>query len=418
MVIDSIASGIRTLRAAWNDPEAKGTRNKDKVLTRIIQDAQRRSRQDIATWRKAMAMAENPVDPDRTALYQLYADVALDNHLSGVWEHGRKARTMAQAFRIVDWGTGTEDEDMTALFQEPWFYEYLNHILDSILWGHSLIEPDEVVPNMTVRGIDLVPRQYVMPERRAVKLNPSDRKGIDYTKFPMAIEVGGRTDLGLLMRAAPIMLYKKNAMMAWSEYTEIFGMPILVGRTSSQEQGDIDRMMSALRDLGTAARAVFQNGEEIDMKSDHRTDVYNVYNQLIERCNSELSKLIVGTTGTTDMSKGAKAQAEVHERTGDDVIMSDKRFIAGVVNEKLLPMLAKYGWALQGKRFEYVETRETDDLYKRTLGLAPFFELDAKWVQEQFGVMVTAPKEKTGATPSKMRMSLDKLYAEHTHEGH
>lgn len=415
MVIDRIATGIRTLRAAFRDPEAKGTRNKDKVLTRIIQDAQRRTRQDIASWRKAVMMAENPIDPDRTQLYALFADVMLDNHLTGVWENGRKARVASQTFRVIDATSGTEDEEMTELFQEPWFYDYLNLIMDTIMWGHTLIEPDEIVPNMTVRGIDLIPRQYVVPERKVVKLNPTDRKGIDYTKMPMLLEVGNRTNLGLLMKAAPIMLYKKNAMMAWSEYSEIFGMPILVGRTTSQDQADIDRMMAALRDLGSAARAIFQSGEEIDMKSDHRTDSYNVYNQLIERMNSEMSKLVLGTTGTTDMSKGSRAQAEVHERTGDDVIMADMRFVAGVVNEKLIPMLIKFGWNLTGKRFEYVETRETDDLYKRALGLAPFFELDPKWVQEQFGVMVTAPKEKVGSTPSKMKMKLDELYNDHQH---
>lgn len=405
------------LRAQVNSSTTpKEVRNRNAVITRIIEQAQRRTRQDINAWRKAIAMAQDPVNPDRQQLYALYADVMLDSHLSGIWEHARKARVFAQTFHIVDWESGEVDEDLTLAFTAPWAFELMGHIMDSRMYGHSLIELDRMVPNVNIKDVYLIPRTHVMPDRGLVVVKPGDRKGIEYRDLDMVVEVGGSRDLGLLEKAAPMMIYKKNAMMAWSEYTEIFGMPILIGRTNSQDTEDVDRMMAGLKSLGSAARAVFQDGEEIDMKSDHRTDVYNVYDKMIERMNSELSKLILGSTGTVDMNKGAKAQAEVHERTGDDVILTDKRLVAGVFNETLLPMLERYGWNLKGKQFEYVETQGQDDLWKRTLGLAPFFQIDGQFVRDNFGVEVLEPKEVGGNTPpSALKLKLDELYTQHRH---
>ncbi len=404
------------LRAQVNGSQPKEVRNRNATITRIIEQAQRRIRQDISTARKAIASAEDPANPDRTQFYQLCADVMVDNHISGVWEHGRKARVFAQTFHIVDWATGEVDEDMTQAFTAPWAFELMGHIMDSRMYGHSLIELDRMVPNVTIKDVDLIPRAHVIPERGLVVVKPGDKKGIEYRDLDMVIEVGGPRDLGLLAKACFMMIYKKNAMMAWSEYTEVFGMPILVGRTNSQEAEDVDRMMAGLKSLGSAARAVFQEGESIEMNSDHRTDVYNVYDKMIERMNSELSKLLLGSTGTTDMDKGAKAQAEVHERTGNDVILTDKRLMAGVWNEQVLPMLERFGWKVKGKKFEYVETQGQDDLWKRTLGLAPFFQIDPQFVKDNFGVEVLEPKEVGGNTPpSALKLKLDELYSQHRH---
>ena len=43
-----------------------------------------RSKKDIGTWRHALTSAESVYYPNRTRLYDLYEDVALDGHLSGV----------------------------------------------------------------------------------------------------------------------------------------------------------------------------------------------------------------------------------------------------------------------------------------------------------------------------------------------
>lgn len=416
MVGQTLHDRLRAQVNSTTSTATKEVRNKNAVITRIIEQAQRKTRQDISAWRKAISSAEDPINPDRQQLYALYSDVMLDSHLSGIWEHGRKARVFAQTFHVVDWSTGEVDEDMTQALTAPWAFELMGHIMDSRMYGHSLVELDRMVPNVNVKDVFLIPRTHVIPERGLVVVKPGDKKGIEYRDLDMVVEVGGSRDLGLLVKAAPMMIYKKNAMMAWSEYTEVFGMPILVGRTNSQDNEDVDRMMAGLKSLGSAARAVFQQGEEIDMKSDHRTDVYNVYDKMIDRMNSELSKLILGSTGTVDMNKGAKAQAEVHERTGDDVILTDKRLVAGVWNETVLPMLEQYGWNVKGKKFEYVETQGQDDLWKRTLGLAPFFQIDPQFVKDNFGVEVLEPKEVgSNNTPTALRLKLEDLYNQRNH---
>lgn len=403
------------LRAELGKDQGSANRSNPKALiNRIVQKARGLQRQDIDKWRKAMQRAIHPRDPRRDLLMPLYDDVMLDSHISGLWEHARKGRLFANDFQIVSINGGEIDQAMTDAFNEPWFFELMGHALDSKAYGHTLLEFGEVVKNQGIYGIDLLPRANVIPERGVILEDISSSKGIPYEEEDMVMEIGGQRDLGFLLKAAPMFLYKKGAMMAWSEYCEIFGMPLMVGTTESQDQADVDRMLDNMQMLGSAARAVMQQGENIEFKGDTKTDTYNVYDKHIDRANSELSKLILGSTGTTDMSKGAKAQAEVHERISDDVIQSDKRFIRGWANNDLIPFLLSKGWNLNGKKFEFPETKGQEALWAKTKDSMPYYDIDQDWMRDTFGVQVTERKEK-GTEPGteSLKASIDSLYGNH-----
>lgn len=401
------------LKAASSEP--KGITNKKSLFNQVIQKASSLQRKDIDKWRKAMQRAMNPKDPRRDQLMDLYLDVMLDNHITGIWEHSRKDRLFAQDFQLVN-SEGVVDKELTEAFKGTWFHDLIGHALDSRMYGFSLMEVEQVIPNVSLKGIDLLPRTHVVPERNIILKDLSGTAGFDYTKEPFVLAAGSKQNLGLLLKAAPMFLYKKGAMMAWSEYCEIFGMPLMVGTTNSQDKEDVARLMREMGNLGSAARAVFQEGENIEFKGDTKTDTYNIYDKHIERNNSELSKLILGSTGTTDMSKGAKAQAEVHERVGDDVALSDQRFISGWCNDTLLPFLANHGWSVDGLKFEFPETKGILELWARTKDALPYYEMDIEWLKDQFGLEVTGAKSGAAAQEQQatsLKLKMDELYHNH-----
>jgi hypothetical protein len=63
---------------------------------------------------------------------------------------------------------------------------------------------------------------------------------------------------------------------------------------------------------------------------------------MIQRCNSEISKLILGQTGTLD-EKAYVGSAEVQERVLKNVAYNDEFFIEGVLNYQLVPMMTRLG---------------------------------------------------------------------------
>ena len=54
-------------------------------ITNINVRVPNRSTQDIETWRRAIAAFENPTNPVRTYLYDLYKDMELDGQVEATW---------------------------------------------------------------------------------------------------------------------------------------------------------------------------------------------------------------------------------------------------------------------------------------------------------------------------------------------
>ena len=56
------------------------------VINELVIRSANRNRKDIETWRNALISAESVYFPNRTKLYDLYEDIILDGHLTGVIE--------------------------------------------------------------------------------------------------------------------------------------------------------------------------------------------------------------------------------------------------------------------------------------------------------------------------------------------
>lgn len=409
--IDRVVSRLGYIRPS--NPVYLKKSNKASLIGQIIEQSKVRTRKDIEDWRKAMNRAESSTNPKRDQLIALFKDVVLDSHITGLMEHSRKGSLMSEEFKVVNKTDGKEDAETTQLLRSQWFFHFIEFAIDSKFWGHSVMEFSNIVPN-AAPNIDLIPRDHIVPELGLFLKRTSDNDGIPYRDIDTIIEVGDTDNLGLLNKAAMWFIYKKNAAMAWSEFVEIFGMPIRVGKSASNSTEDVDRMEKYLREMGSAAYAIFQEGETIEVKETTRGDAYQVYNQLIERANTELSKLFLGQTMTTDVgANGSRSQAEVHERVGNNVLEADKRFITSVVNDKLFPLLTKYGWKLDKLKFEYPETKGILELWDRAKEAMPYFELDSKWVEDTFGIKVVASKTPKEKAQSQLRKSIDKLYKDH-----
>ena len=366
------------------------------------------TRNDIRDWRDAWQLAINVDCPNRQRLYDIYRDVAVDLHLSGCIEQ-RKGFVMARSFKLVG-ADGKTDIQATHLLEQTWFKQLAGHVLDSVYWGHSLIELGDVTTDgdgcPTYSGVALIPRKHVIPEYGRIidDLGQTWTTGIDYRQPPYTawlIEAGAPDNLGLLLKAATQTIPKKNMLAFWDTFGEIFGMPMRIARTSSRDPKEHNQLMQMLQKAGATQSMVAGIDTEIEFVETGKTDSYNVYLQRVEVANAELSKLIIGQTMTIE-DGSSLSQSQTHLQVFENLVDSDCDMLRDMVNNQLLPRMVRHGFPVKGLRFEWDEavdyTPEQQVAYETMI--ADRYEVDPAYFAEKYSIPVGERRNATLPAPA------------------
>ncbi len=374
---------------------------KQSVILDLVEQTDALTKKDIGSWHQAWQMAIDKEEPRRGELYDNYTTALIDNHLTGCLEQ-RKGRTLQKDF-IIKGKDGKENVAAGKLFENEWFVQFLNLALDVKYWGHSLVEFGDIInrgaPNMRFANCSLVPRKHVVQEYGVITKEAGGdiRRGVSYREGAIAdwsVEVGDARDLGLLLKVTPQCLSKKNMLGYWDTFGEIFGMPMRVGYTPSQNPADWTKITSMLDKLGAAGYALLPEGTTIEIKETSRGDAYNVYDKRIDRANSEMSKAILVQTMTID-SGSSLSQSETHLEVFNNICKGDATSIRHTINNRLLPLMEKHGFPVAGCSFEWddaasytpAEQRENERL------LLQYFDIDPKYFSDKYKIAIKGVKQ-------------------------
>ena len=365
---------------------------------------------DIATYKSAVTSAESLINPNRKQLLTIYKNIELDAHLTAAVSQ-RKNLTLSKDFEV--YVNDEENEDLEVIINKKWFRDFLDYSLDSVFYGYSLIQFDSIV-NDAFKAVELVPREYVKPEFHIVTSNSSALTGDDYLEYPYnnwCIGVGKPRDLGLYLKAAPLVIWKKNALGAWSEFVEIFGNPIRIGKTNVRDEETRANMEQYLKNMAIASYGVFDTNDLIQLVESNRSDAYNVFDMMIQRCNSEISKLILGQTGTLD-EKAYVGSAEVQERVLKNVAYHDEFFIEGVLNYQLVPMMQRLGLFPEGAKIKVKSEEDLSLIDQSKIDIELIktgkFTFTPEYLDEKYGSEVIPVNDPNSVQEIKNR--LDNLY--------
>lgn len=376
--------------------KATDRRRLKKVVIDLIRDSDRLSEHDIAHWRYACQCAINIDNPNRQLLYDIYNDVDLDLHLSG--GIGQiNGFVKARSFKLTD-EKGEEDAEAAKYFNRTWFKDLLDYILESVYWGHSLIELGNIITGddgrLSFDGVRLMPRKHVIPEyHRIVKTQGDDwRNGIDYhdTRYSAYLIEAGRPDnLGLYKKAAMQTIPKKYALAFWDTFAEMFGIPIRIAKTSSRDPKDKAQLESMMDKMSFKAWGVFDDLTDIELVESSKGDAFNVYDQRVERANSELSKLILQQTMTID-DGSSYSQSNTHFKVFRNLIEAYCDMIRDIANNQLLPRMVMFGFPLKGLEFNWndpVDYTPEQQIAFETMVLNNF-ETDGAYFEDKYGIKV------------------------------
>jgi len=352
----------------------------------IVLTQPRRFGIDIADMTAAIHAFENVDYSRRFKLYDLYSDILMDTHLSSVIDKRVEA---VLALDIEFQRDGKPDERINEQLQSPWFRRCIEDILAARWWGFSLMQFYREGPWI---NYDLIPRKHADPVRRLILRHQTDITGTPWDEYPDLLFVGDKDDMGLLAKAAPWVIYKRNDMADWAQFAEVFGMPI---QEYTYETDDDEARQRAIEDAtGIGSLGVFIHGKDTELnlrEAGNKSGSADLYDKLCERCNSEISKLVLGNTLTTEASKtGTQALGTVHKKVEDKKLKSDCRFLLNVLNYDMTDIFQRVGIDTAGGKFCFPEQKETDTNTEMTVlsTLKRDFNLpiDDDFLYEKFGI--------------------------------
>jgi phage gp29-like protein len=239
---------------------------------------------------------------------------------------------------------------------------------------------------------DLIPRKHADPIRRLILRHQTDIAGTSWEEYPDLLFVGDKDDMGLLAKAAPWVIYKRNDVADWAQFAEVFGMPI---QEYTYETDDDEARQRAIEDAtGIGSLGVFIHGKDTELnlrEAGNKSGSADLYDKLCERCNSEISKLILGNTLTTEASRtGTQALGTVHKKVEDKLVKADCRYVLDVLNYDMTDIFLSMGVDTTGGTFCFPEQKETDlnteinvlSRLKKDFGLP----ISDDYLYEKFGV--------------------------------
>ena len=349
---------------------------------------------DIADYMSAIRSFENVDYSRRYKLYDLYSDILMDTHLTSVIEK-RKNAVLSSVIEFRR--NGKPDKGVNEQIRSPWFRKLISDILDAKMWGFSLMQ---FYRDGQWLNYDLIPRKHVDPVRRLILRHQTDIPGTSWDEYPDLLFVGSADEFGLLAKAAIWVIYKRNDVADWAQFAEVFGAPI---REYTYPTDDDEARQRALDDAeNTGSMSVFVHAQETVMElreAANKTGSADLYDKLCERCNSEISKLFLGNTLTTESSEnGTQALGTVHKKVEDKVTETDRQDILDVLNYNMTDIFMAMGINTDGGEFCYPEKKDIEPSQKITIltQLKTNFNLPVgdDYLYEEFGIEKPADYDK------------------------
>ncbi|MFH1021040.1 MAG: DUF935 family protein, partial [Pseudomonadota bacterium] len=264
-------------------------------------------------------------------LMELYEEMEeKDAHLAAILQT-RKLAVLGRPLEIAPASDDAKDQEIAQFVDEqiqaiPDLQGDLMDLLDALGKGYAASEIHwEYQNNRTVvAGLEWIPAKCVSFVNSPTPLIITEANGAGIApplwKILFHRNRGRSGDVcrgGVLRSCTLPYLLKSYNWKFWAVYNEVHGMPLRVGKynqTASSE--DRKAIKEALKSIGSDAYAVISENTSIEFVEAAKAGTGKVlpYEVLIQVCNREMSKAVLGQTLTTESSPGSGTLAgNAHE---------------------------------------------------------------------------------------------------------
>lgn len=324
------------------------------VVLDLVREAHSVYRKEIDYYQIARTERQDP-HYSRTHLLQgSYKDAMLDTHLTAI-TNSRILRIINKHYVIKD-QKGITNPEKSKHLAKKWFTDALRYAMESILYEYSLMQLIKDQHGKIV-AVNSIPREHVNPDKGIVVKNVYDEKGLPFHEFPLDLLYAKLYDgYGLLEKAVPMTILKRHSWGSWDAFEQKFGLPIMIAKLGTIDKTIQKEVASWLKNMGQAAYGVFPSFADIDVKEPANRDAFNIFMKKIESVDDQLSILVNGQTMTTK-DGSSHSQAEVHQRTQNEIDEADLKCLLHWCNDVLLPTMRALGYDIS--EGEYIGVEQT-----------------------------------------------------------
>ncbi len=349
------------------------------VYNQILVQPVRRGFNDIGTWKSALRAADMGL---RGLIYDLYTDTLIDGVVTDAIDKRIEAITNCDINFTIN---KKEVPVMIELMDTIEFENQLKEIMWSLFWGLSVDEYSFV----NGFNFNTIPRKHVRPKEKVILRQQYDTTGISYENDDMIIQWGKDDDLGLLLKIAPYVIYKRGGFGDWAQFVELFGMPQRIGKYNSMDEQSRRLLIQAFEEAGSAPYLVIPKESEVEQTTLSGSANGGLYNDFRNACNEEILITILGQTMTT--KDGASlSQSKVHMQVQENKHRSDRRFVIRMLNKYFVPLLEKRGYPVHGGKFSFVDKKDEITVNDLKI-LSTMIPIPRSYGYEKFGI--PEPKE-------------------------
>ena len=355
----------------------------------------------IDDWIMSVTSATDPDDPRRGLLYRFYQSLYNDEHLQTTIDN-RVLPVQQAEFNLVD-DNDNEDTEAKKLLDRPWYHQLIRICFLHQLQGVSLADISHLDDNLEISHVEEVPMSNYIPQQMIIVKEESDKTGWSYKDGalePYYVQFGNAWALGMLNELAVIILAKKLGLGSWMNYIEKYGIPPVFVTSDRQDKKRLDELFEMMQDFRNNFFAVLSGNEKVEYGKEAGGNTTNAFLPLEERCDNQISKRLLGQTGTTE--NGAwEGTAEIHERVEKSRHEYDKMVFQFYFNYIIIPKLVKISPVYKPLERLKLKWDDTESLsiteYIEAINkLAYTFEFDHKEVAKKTGLPIIGQKKNPG----------------------
>ncbi|MFE3848954.1 DUF935 family protein [Flavobacterium sp. LB3P45] len=368
----------------------------------ILPKSKSLSVQTIKKWKDALTLAQLAENANRKPYIELCDSILLDSHLASVIE-SRVLKIKQSKFKLVD-ASGKSNSEISKLFEQPWFNSFIYHAIMAKFRGTTVVELWDLNPEtMGLDNVNAIEQENILPLKGLIVKENGDETGYSYKEDPLKpyyIQIGKNKDLGILKDVAPDALTKKFAKASWAEFVEKYGIPPRWVTTDSYSESRENELADMMANMVSNHWAVLKGNEKIEVMNSSGASSYEIFDKLIDRMNSEMTKRILGQDGTTDANaKGTYGSLKVMQDVSDDRHDADKTDIKDLINAELLwrlQLISPVYGVLKNYTFDWDDSKEMTpaEIVEMVGKLSTAgFEVDTKFITDKTGIPIVGLKQ-------------------------
>jgi phage gp29-like protein len=306
------------------------------------------------------------IDGDPMAYMQLAEEIE-EKELQYASVLGTRKRQVAQLDITVTAPPGDDpiDKQITAAVQDELVDSglvagALFDMLDAVGKGYSLTEIvwDIQGSHWGIASLEYVDPRFIRfdrPTRRIPLLRADNDGGIGLPLPPYKfawLQIKAKSGLpvrnGIVRPVAWAWMFKNFALKDWVQFCEIYGIPFRVGKFApGASEADKTALLQAVASVSSDAACIIPSNMQIDFqdaggKGGSSADVHGALTDYLDK---QISKIVLGQTGTTDSTPGKLGGNQDATEVREDIERADSNAISVVINRDIVSSfcLLNYG---------------------------------------------------------------------------